>query len=156
VLVQSVQTTVYTKPTHLRVLLHYNSAHSARTKQNVILAQLIRIFRLNTNLTLAGKQMRMFILLMRKLRALPARTARKIWLRFRSWLAKLLQPVTTAKPKRQKTTTLWLGNNTYLKPFKLAVREFQTLLTETERQRLGELQVQAKAAVNFGRTLYRP
>lgn len=153
----TVRTTVYTKPTHLRVLLDFQSAHNKSIKANLVLAQFIRIYRLNTDARVAGSQMRMFSILMRKFRNLPSRTARNIWARFLNWLE---NSMTTSKPAQkksfQRSSTLWLSNNIYLKPFQKSLQHFATQLTEEEVQRLGLLQVRTKAPRNIGRVLYVP
>ena len=53
---------IYSKPSHLRVLLDFQSAHSFNLKCNVVLSQLIRIYRLYSDLSKAGEAMNIYLL----------------------------------------------------------------------------------------------
>src|SRR5262249_10299362 len=75
-------TEIYYKPTDLRVLLHYNSAHSVSVRHAVVYGQLLRIFRLCSDVATAARYTKEFLLLMRIVHALPHRSMRKIWNRF--------------------------------------------------------------------------
>jgi hypothetical protein len=144
-------TSVYTKPSHLQVLLDFNSAHSYSLKCNVILSQLIRIYRLNSNLIIAGQSMYIFIKLMTALRNLSPRTARKIWGRFLNWLHRQGSP---RPPTRIIPLQLTLPNNVIDIPFRKAYANFAQSLSHTDELALGALHVRNSVNFNLGRSLF--
>ena len=144
-------TSVYSKPSHLRVLLHFDSAHSHSLKFNVVISQLIRFYKLNSDLVSAGEQMYIFIQLMIQFRNLPRHTARLIWNRFLTWLRNINSPKNF---NRYLPISLYVPNNTYTRPFKMLLRNFLDSLTATDREKVGDLRVRERSGMPLGRTLF--
>jgi hypothetical protein len=132
---RQIVTTLYKKPTHLQVLLHYQSAHSTSLKLNIVLSQLIRVYRLSTDLIQAGWEMRMFVKLMTEIRGLPQRKARWVWRRFKKWLYRENQ-TEQCKTSPTRPVTLWLTNNTISKAFCNTLNPFLEELHPRERRKL--------------------
>lgn len=101
-----VHTEMYRKPSDLRVLLHAHSAHSAAVKRNVMCSELIRIYRLSSNLKTAGKQMREFMYLMRTVQQFKHQQIRLTWLKFKQWL------LTTCGRQQQQQQLLMRSSGT--------------------------------------------
>ena len=137
----------------MRVLLHFQSAHSHNLKCNVILSQLIRLYRLHSDLSQAGLAMYIFIKLMGKLRALKPHTARFIWRKFLNWLRR--PPNETAPPLTYSgTLSLYLPNNTYHNPFQRAITNFLYSLSESDKVYLGKLRVIERSGRSIGASLF--
>ena len=142
-------TSLYTKPSHLRVLLHFGSAHSNILKQNVVLSQLIRIYRLNTDLRLAGESMYIFIQLMIRFRNLKPRTARSIWTKFLNWLRRQGR-----KSEVRDSLPLLVANNVFTQPFKRALDLFANSLSHSDQLKLGNLSVREQSGRALGQALF--
>lgn len=89
----SISTELYRKPTDLSVVLHAQSAHTLSLKINVLSSELIRIYRLNSDVHRAGYQMREFLYLMRKVQMVKHRVTRRAWSAFKHWLLKQANPL---------------------------------------------------------------
>jgi hypothetical protein len=146
-----VTTTLYSKPSHLRVLLDFRSAHSASQKSNIILSQLIRIYRLHTDLSVAGNHMYVFVQLMIKLRSLQQRTARSIWTRFIDWLRRQDAP---AKQRANGFVALAVANNVFQQPFRRAVISFSNSLSHQDQQRVQGLGIRETSGRSIGSLLF--
>lgn len=131
ILGSKVTTALYSKPSHLRILLDFNSAHSTSLKTNIVLSQLIRIYRLHTDLSVAGNSMYVFIQLMINLRGLQQRTARRIWTRFISWVGRQGTP---AKKRPESFVALTVANNVFQQPFRRAIISFSHSLSHQDQQ----------------------
>ena len=152
---REVSTALYQKPTHLKVLLHFQSAHSASLKKNIVLSQLIRCYRLSSDLVLAGTQMWQFVQLMKELRWLPKRTARQIWNKFEQWLKreqvkKVVVEDRAAVETRLRPATLWLTNNVYTRPMCKTIAAFKKLLSASDQLKVYDTRVCSLTAKSIG------
>ena len=136
----------------MRVLLDFESAHSFTLKCNVVLSQLIRIYRLHSDLSKAGEAMYLFIQLMVNFRHLTRQTARKIWRKFLNWLTKQCGALVASElVPCQPNVSFYLPNNCILDPIKRVVREFVQSLEEKDRLKVS---VKERAGRAMGRSLF--
>jgi hypothetical protein len=147
---------LYSKPSHLKVLIDFQSSHSFQLKRNVVLSQLIRTYRLHSDLQLAGESMYIFIQLMVKIRHLTCPTARKIWKNFIIWLTKQCQP-TLGQAKsyeNQRPLTLLVHNNSFSNPFKRIIGQFCDTLAISDQEKLQKILIKERAGLALGRSLF--
>ena len=146
---------IYTKPSHLRVLLDFSSAHSFSLKCSVVLSQLIRFYRLHSDLKEAGRAMFVFIKLMIIHRQLKPLVARAVWKRFLKWLRTPRQQV-NERSEKFLNLALFMPNNTFTNPLKRSIEQFYASLQEKDQSKLGPLQIKQLAGRTLGRQLFFP
>jgi hypothetical protein len=142
---------IYTKPSHLRVLLDFQSAHSFTLKCNVVLSQLIRMYRLHSDLTQAGEAMYIFMQLMINFRHLKRRVARLIWCKFMTWLSRQCTRLPAVeRPWGLNYLALYLPNNCERDPIKRIFSAFLGSLEENDQLYLPKLRVTERAGRSLG------
>jgi hypothetical protein len=153
-----IRTRLYQKESDLKILLHFQSANAFIIKQNVLVNQLKRIYRLTSDYEEAGAQMRVFMHLMKSLREVRPRALRVVWRKFRVWLIaqRNTQTKQHAQTNKQVPLTLWLRNNTFVPPFRKSLNTFLESLSESDRGELGQLAIRNGADKSVGLRLFNP
>jgi hypothetical protein len=140
---------LYQKPSHLNVLLHFQSSHSPSLKQNIVLSHFIRIYKLSSNLEEAGYKMREFVYYMTRLRGLNNRIASQIWRRFLKWLESYLTSY-SERSHYERPATLYVSNNVFVNPFRKAIQLFTSSLSIEDQLKVGPTCVRTLTDRNIG------
>ena len=155
---------LYRKPSDLRVLLDYTSAHSVHVKDGVLLSQMIRISRLCSNHIVAENIIRDFTILMNRVRHVPKRTLRRVWNLFLKWrrTAGTTSEINSAvnfhlntNQKRYARTIIPLGPNMDPTNLHSLMEDFIQSLQGPARRAIGTVCYARAHAMNLGRTLFR-
>jgi hypothetical protein len=151
-----IETSIYYKPTDLKISTHFHSAQSQSIKSSIILSQYIRIYRLSTDLHEAGIQMRTFAQLMMRLQKFPPRTLRQVWQKFKHWLHRQNNADGTNDSRNLRPPNLWLPNCTFLKPFRDTINVFKSALPTNDAARLKQVSVKCVSGRSIGVRCFKP
>jgi hypothetical protein len=132
-----------------------STAHATSLKINILLSQLIRVYRLSADLETAGYEMRMFMQLMIKLRRLPPRKARLVWRKFKIWLSRQNKMGHVKMPPTDRPVTLWLTKNVGANSFCKAIERFIERLPPQESRKLLNPRTSAQSASNTRNRLFK-
>jgi hypothetical protein len=150
---------LYRKDTDLMCLLHHRSAHTRSLKLNVLFGQLIRIFRLSNDNYVAGWHMRQLVDAQVRFRDLSLRDSRTVWSRLLEWVARnlcLAQDVNNTNVGRNTPfrTLLRLPFNEKQSVLRHELARVYDMLTDVERQCVGEFVVVNRPSVSLQRLLF--
>jgi hypothetical protein len=134
---------VYRKDTDLRVVLHFESCNPWSLKCGVLLAQLIRFWRLCTDPLVAADEINIFLSCMSTFRHVPQRTIRKVLGRFTKWICRdlitkhIAYSFTRLNKQGYRRSVCKLPFNLNEIPVLMALRSIYERLTHTKQQYLG-------------------